>query len=57
VAHVIPTATPGINQQRPLDRLTPATRKLKKKKQIIYKELKRNMQQRGQGALSTPEQG
>jgi hypothetical protein len=40
-----------------MDRLTPATRKLKKKKQIIYKELKRNMQQRGQGALSTPEQG
>jgi hypothetical protein len=54
VTHGIPTATPGINQHSPLDRLTnhPA-----KKTRIINKKLKRNMQQKGQGALSTLEKG
>jgi hypothetical protein len=45
----ISAATPGINQYSPLDRLTPHLDK--KTNWIINKDLKRNMQQRGQGAL------
>jgi hypothetical protein len=41
----------------PLDRLTPTPQKRKEQNRIINKELKRNMQQRGQGALSAPEKG
>jgi hypothetical protein len=60
VAHSIPTATPGINQQNVLDRLTftPQKKNKKRKKELNNKnELKRIMQQKGQGALSAPEKG
>jgi hypothetical protein len=46
------TVFPGINQHSPLDRLTPAPWE---KKRVINKELKRNMYQRGWGAVSALE--
>jgi hypothetical protein len=50
----IPTATPGIKQHGSLDRLAPPPPP-KKNNWIINKDLKRNVQQRGRGAVSTPE--
>jgi hypothetical protein len=54
IMQCIPTATSGINQHSPLDRLTPCPAE-KKINSIINKEMKRNTQQRGQGAVSTLE--
>jgi hypothetical protein len=51
-----PTATPGVNLHSPLDRLTfapPHTQKNMNNKQRTEKD----MQQRGWGALATPEKG
>jgi hypothetical protein len=54
----IPPAIPGINQHSPLGRLNPPRKtKQNKTKNWINKELKTNTQQRGWGAVSTPEKG
>jgi hypothetical protein len=53
-----PTATPGINQHSPLDRLISCTTAKKKKKPwTINMELKMNMQQKGQNAVGSWEKG
>jgi hypothetical protein len=50
VAHDTPTATPGINQHSPLDRLTPA---LQKKKKLNNKQgTEKDTQKRWWGTLS-----
>jgi hypothetical protein len=56
VAHVIPTATPGINQQRPLDRLTLASQKNKTKQKLNNKK-GTGKEHAAEGAMSTPEMG
>jgi hypothetical protein len=53
----ISPATLGINQHRPLGRLTLPHPCKKKKTWTINKELKTNTQQRGRAAESTPEKG
>jgi hypothetical protein len=61
VAHGITIATPGINQHRPLDRLTPTPQKIiqnKTNKNLNNKQgTKKEDQQREWGTLSTLEKG
>jgi hypothetical protein len=54
MSHGILPATPGINQHRPLGRLTLLPTK---KNSTINMELKTNTQKRGRGAISTLEKG
>jgi hypothetical protein len=54
VAHGTPTATRGINQHSPLDRLTLAPQK---KELNNNQGTEKDMQQKGQGALSALEKG
>jgi hypothetical protein len=56
-SHSFPPAIPRINPHSLLDRLTLPWKKTKQNNWMINKELKTTTQQRGRGAVSTPEKG